>query len=150
MWMCIYWIYTAYTCNYNTLLWCIAISIYNNIGLCGCQYYIVSENILWNLGKSWKVCLKCQVPRIIPAILVMSKRVHMHPSDISQDPMQCSIGCLHKNHLEALGSTHGLHGPEKNENRNIDPYIPYWIFMNISWIYSLLHMCLLDCDTSHR
>jgi hypothetical protein len=49
----------------------------------------------------------------------------MHPSDISQDPMQCSIGCLHKNHLEALGATHGLHGPEKNENRNIDAMFDY-------------------------
>ena len=46
----------------------------------------------------------------------------MHPSDISQDPMQCSIGCLHKNHLEVLGSTHG---PEKTENRNIDAMFDY-------------------------
>lgn len=38
-------------------------------------------------------------PRIIPAVLVMSKGVHMHPANVSQDPMQRSVRRLHENHL---------------------------------------------------
>ena len=94
--------FCKWCCLMSRMQWCsgkIWHKVYR-VSLQSCQSF--KEELKRSGPKSW-TCLnwlaKHGWPRIIPAVLVMSKGVHVHPANVSQDPMQRSVRCLHENHL---------------------------------------------------